>query len=123
MFQRLATRLGYAFRGLRQAVRVDVAFREHLVCTLAVVIAAIVLRVNLIESCLLTLCVFSVVAAEMFNTALEQLVRATCPERKPEIGKALDIAAGAVLVASFGAATVGGIIFVYRLGVLLTWWK
>jgi undecaprenol kinase len=58
----------------------------------------------------------------MFNTALEQLVRATCPERKPEIGRALDISAGAVLVASCGAAIVGCVIFVYRLGILLAWW-
>ena len=123
MFRRLTTRLGYAFQGLWQAARQDVAFREHLVCAAAVIIAAMVLRVNLVESCLLTLCVFSVVAAEMFNTALEQLVRAASPERNPEIGKALDISAGAVLVASCGAAVVGGIIFVYRLGILLSYWK
>jgi diacylglycerol kinase (ATP) len=123
MFRRVTTRLGYAFRGLWHAARMDVAFLEHLICTVAVVVAAVVLRVNLVEASLLTLCVFAVVTAEMFNTALEQFVRAVHPEKNPEIGKALDIAAGAVLVASCGAAIVGGIIFAYRLGILFSWWK
>lgn len=122
MFRRLPQRLGFALRGLWLALRVDVAFREHLLCALAVVIAGGLLRVSLVEACLLTLCIFFVLAAEMFNTALEQLVRATSSEESPAIGSALDISAGAVLVASFGAATIGSIIYIYRLGILFDLW-
>ena len=122
MFRRLPSRLGYAFRGVVAAFRLDQAFVEHLICAALVVAAAIVLRVHLVEACLLVLCVAAVVAAEMFNTALEQLVKAVHPEQNPLLGKSLDISAGCVLVASLGAAIVGAVIFAYRLGILLQWW-
>ena len=122
MFRRLPARLGYAFRGVLVAVRLDQAFVEHLVCAGLVIAAGIVLRVNLVEGCLLALCITAVVAAEMFNTAIEQLAKAIHPEQSPLIGTSLDIAAGGVLVTSLGAALVGSLIFGYRLGILLGWW-
>lgn len=88
-----------------------------------VVVAAILLQVNLIEACLLALCIAAVVAAEMFNTAIEQLAKAAHPEQSPLVGNSLDIAAGGVLVASVGAALVGCAIFGYRAGILLGWWN
>jgi len=122
MFRRLPARLGYAFRGVLAAVRLDQAFVEHLVCAGLVIAAGIVLRVNLVEICLLALCITAVVAAEMFNTAIEQLAKAIHPEQSPLIGTSLDIAAGGVLIASLGAALVGLGIFGYRLGMMLGWW-
>ena len=122
MFRRLPARLGYAFRGVFAAVRLDQAFVEHLVCAVLVIAAGIVLRVNLLEGCLLALCITAVVAAEMFNTAIEQLAKAVHPEQSPLIGTSLDIAAGGVLIASLGAALVGLGIFGYRLGMMLGWW-
>lgn len=122
MFRRLPARLGYAFRGVLAAVRLDQAFVEHTVCAGLVIAAGIVLRVNLVEACLLALCITAVVAAEMFNTAIEQLAKAIHPEQSPLIGTSLDIAASGVLVASVGAALVGSMIFGYRLGNLFGWW-
>ena len=123
MFRRLLPRLGCAFRGVVAAFRLDQAFAEHLVCTALVILAGILLRVNLIEACLLALCIAAVIAAEMFNTAIEQLAKAVHPEQSPVVGSALDVAAGGVLVASLGAAVVGSAIFGYRAGILLDWWK
>lgn len=57
----------------------------------------------------------AVTAAEVFNTAFEQLADALCPEHHPAIGRAKDMAAGAVLLAAVGAAAVGAIVFVPRL--------
>ena len=82
MFRNLFRRLGHAFRGLVRGVRMDRAFAEHLVCTSAVLLAGVVLRVNLVEACLLVLCVGGVVTAEMFNTAIEQLAK-TIPPAQP----------------------------------------
>jgi len=123
MFRRLLPRLGCAFRGVFAAFRLDQAVAEHAVCAAAVVVAGIVLRVNLDEACLLALCIVAVVAAEMFNTAIEQLAKAVHPEQSPVVGSALDVAAGGVLVSSLGAAVVGSAIFGYRAGILLEWWK
>jgi len=122
MFRRLPARLGYAFRGVLAAVRLDQAFVEHLVCAVLVIAVGVFLRVNLLEGCLLALCITAVVAAEMFNTAIEQLAKAVHPEQSPLIGTSLDIAAGGVLIASLGAALVGSLIFGYRLGIMLGWW-
>jgi diacylglycerol kinase len=123
MFRRLPSRLGYAFRGVLAAFRLDQSFAEHLVCSGFVIAAGIALRVNLLEACLLALCITAVVAAEMFNTAIEQLAKAVHPEQSPLIGTSLDIAAGGVLIASLGAALVGSVVFGYRLGILLGWWN
>ena len=46
-------------------------------------------------------------AAEAANTALEFLADAVSPERHPLVGKAKDVAAGAVLIAAIGAAAIG----------------
>jgi diacylglycerol kinase len=88
----------------------------------AVAVSAVAARVSLVEGCLLVLCVTIVLAAETFNTALEFLAREITSDQRPGIGAALDIASGAVLLASVGSALVGSTVFGYRLGVILHWW-
>lgn len=122
MFRRIPVRLGFALRGVFTAFRLDQSFVEHLASAVPVVAAGIVLRVNLLEWCLLALCITAVVAAEMFNTAIEQLAKAVHPEKSPLVGASLDVAAGGVLIASLGAAVVGCAIFGFRLGILMKWW-
>jgi diacylglycerol kinase len=112
-----------AFRGLWLAVRSERSFAVHLPMAAAVAIMAALLRVSLAEACLLGLCVTIVLAAEVFNTALEQLARAIDRERNEHIAAALDLASGAVLVAALGAAGVGAAIFAYRGGVFAGWWN
>ena len=98
------------------------SFAVHLVVAGAVVIAGALLRVTLVEWCVLILCVAAVLIAELFNTALEHLARAITRDHNEEIRDALDTSSGAVLLAALGAAIAGSLIFVHRLGVLLTWW-
>ena len=112
-----------AFRGLWLAIRSERSFAVHLPMAAAVATLAIVLRVSLVEACLLGLCVTLVLAAEAFNTAVERLARAVDREPNEQLAAALDIASGAVLLAALGAAGVGGAVFVIRLGLLLDWWS
>jgi len=111
-----------AFRGLKLGLRGQSSFFVHLFFTAAVIAAGLALRVNLQEWCVLLLCITGVLAAELFNTALESLARAITDQMDPHVGSALDIGSAAVLVAAVGAAVVGTIILVNRLGALLTWW-
>ncbi|MGD0517802.1 MAG: diacylglycerol kinase [Thermoguttaceae bacterium] len=111
-----------AFRGVRAGVRGQSSFFVHFFLTAAVIVAAVVLRVDLIEWCILLACVAMVLTAEMFNSALESMAKAITGESDPHLGNSLDIGSGAVLVASIGAAIVGSIIFVNRLGMMLQWW-
>ena len=112
-----------ALLGLWLAIRSERSFTVHLPMAVLVAIFAAILRVNLPEACILGLCVTLVLAAEMFNTALERMARAIDCKENADIAAALDIASGAVLVASIGAACVGSAIFLARLGPLLGWWK
>jgi diacylglycerol kinase len=111
-----------AVYGCALAVRGQSSFGVHLAMAGLVIVAAAALRVSLIEWCLLGLCIVAVLAAELFNTAIEYLAKAVNPQHDPNLGKALDIASGAVLLAALGAAAVGSTIFIYRLGILLAWW-
>jgi diacylglycerol kinase len=113
------TKFRDAFRGLWLAIRSERSYRVHLPMAAAVAIVAVVLRVSLVEACLLVLCVGIVLAAETFNTALERLARAIDAGPNETLAAALDMASGAVLVASLCAAAVGGTIFVYRLVLLV----
>jgi diacylglycerol kinase len=61
------------------------------------------------------LCIALVLALEAVNSAIEYLADKISPEQDPLIGKAKDIAAGAVLIAAIGAAIIGSLIFIPKL--------
>ena len=111
-----------AFRGLKAGVRGQSSFFVHFLIAAAVIAAGTLLRVNLIEWCVLLLCIVGVLTAEMFNSALESMAKAITGESDPHLGNSLDIGGAAVLVASIGAAIIGTIIFANRLVILLGWW-
>jgi diacylglycerol kinase (ATP) len=62
-----------------------------------------------------------VLAAELFNSAIEVLHRGLDPETRERNYKALDIAAGAVLMASLAAAIVGSLVFIKRILQMVGW--
>ena len=96
-----------AVRGLAVGVRGQNSFTIHFLATLAVVALATWLQVSQADWLVLTLCITIVLSAELFNSAIEHLARAITPEEHPEIRNSLDIASGAVLLASLGAAVAG----------------
>jgi diacylglycerol kinase len=110
-----------AFRGLRVGVRGS-SFAAHAAATAATLAMAAVLRMDAVEWCVLLLCIAGVLAAEMFNTALESLARAITRDENPHIRDALDIASGAVLIAGLGSVVVGLVVFGHRAGQLMGRW-
>jgi len=88
-----------AFRGAKLGVRGQSSFFVHFFFAAAVIVAAIVLEVDYLEWCVLVLCIAGVLAAEMFNSALEWLARSLTAEADSRLGRALDIGSAAVLVA------------------------
>jgi diacylglycerol kinase len=111
-----------AFRGVKEGIRDQSSFRVHFLIAAVVIATGIALGVNLIEWCLLAVCITGVLVAELFNSALESMAKAVTGESDPHLGDSLDIGSAAVLLASIGASIIGAIIFVRRLGVLLGWW-
>ena len=112
-----------AFRGIWLGVRGQSSFRVHFSFAAAVIVAAAVMQVTLVEWCVLLLCIAVVLTAEMFNSALEFVARAITDKHDPRLADALDIGSAAVLIASIGAVIVGSIIFLHQLGVLVGWWQ
>lgn len=112
-------KFGHALRGWKRGVRGQSSFFVHFFMAAAVGATAWALEVSADEWRLLVLCVAGVLAAEMFNSAIERLARAVDSRYRDELRDALDIASGAVLIAAVGAAVVGLLIFGQRLAELL----
>ncbi|MFO0942651.1 MAG: diacylglycerol kinase family protein [Pirellulales bacterium] len=105
----------FAFQGIASGVRGQSSFKVHVPATILVVILAVALNCSTVQWCILGLCVALVWIAELFNSSIELLARGLCSQQNADVGKALDVAAGAVLVASIFAAAVGGSIFFVQL--------
>lgn len=108
-----------ALHGLKLGIRGHSSFFVHFFFAALVIVAAIVLRCEWVEWCILTGCIGLVLTAELFNSAIETLCRALDESTRERCKPALDIAAGAVLLASATAVIIGGIIFLRALANLL----
>ena len=73
------------------------------------------LRLSALEWCAIVLALALVWAAEGLNTALERLTDLVSPGFHPLAGKAKDLAAGAVLLASVASFLTGLIVFLSHL--------
>jgi diacylglycerol kinase len=109
------------FRGLKLGVRGHSSFSVHFFFTALVLAAAAALRCSLLDWCLLLGCIGLVLTAELFNSAIETLFRGLEREVRDRSFQSLDIAAGAVLLASITAAVIGCLILVPKLAALLAW--
>ncbi len=101
-------------RSLRQALRgiaLMLATQHnawiHAVATILVIVGGLYFGVTAYEWCWLVLAMMSVWTAEALNTALELLADVASPDFHPLVGKAKDVAAGAVLLAALGSVAIG----------------
>ncbi len=105
-----------SFRSALAGMRVLVGSQRnawiHAAATIAVVALGLYLGLSSAQWALVTVAVASVWTAEAINTAFELLADAVAPELDSLIGKAKDVAAGAVLIAAVGAAAIGLLVFV-----------
>jgi diacylglycerol kinase len=110
-----------AFRGLKLGIRGHSSFSIHFFFTALVLAAAIAFRCGVLEWCVLLGCIGMVLTAELFNSAVETLVRGLDETTQARVWPCLDIAAGAVLLASIAAAVIGSIIFLLKLADFFDW--
>ena len=76
---------------------------------------AAALSVSPIEWCLIVLAIGFVLAAEVFNTAIESLAQVHDVGHHPRIRDALDMASGGVLAAAITSGVIGLTIFMPKL--------
>jgi diacylglycerol kinase (ATP) len=102
---------GYAFRGICTLIKTQHNAWIHLFATVGVIFFGFYFAVSRAEWILLILAIIIVWLAEALNTAIEFLSDSITEDPHPLIGKAKDVAAGGVLLASIGAAIIGIIVF------------
>ena len=99
----------FAFNGLKILWREQHNARVHFFATIAVVVAGLLLKLSALQWVMLLQLIGLVWIAEALNTAVEYLCDRVTTEQDPLIGKAKDVAAAGVLIASI-TAFVGGLI-------------
>ncbi len=99
--------LNCAIEGILWAVKNERHLRYHFLAALVVLFLALFFRVSALEFFLLILAAILVIFAELINTSIEALVDLVTDEYHELAKRAKDIAAGAVLVTSVGAAILG----------------
>jgi diacylglycerol kinase (ATP) len=105
----------YACNGILYAIRSEKHIRFHLLAAFLVTVAGWFFSINTTEWCLIITTIGAVIAAEIFNTAFEQLVNLVSPQQHVIAGRVKDLAAGAVLVVSIAALLIGLIIFIPKM--------
>ena len=115
MLQKRINSFKYAFKGIGRLFRTQVNAWIHLVAASCVAAAGLYFDISTIEWCICVIAVGGVLSAEAFNTALEDLTDLVSPDHHPLAGHVKDLAAGAVLLFSIGAATAGILIFLPKI--------
>src|SRR5258708_10649966 len=88
-----------AFRGMKLGIRGHSSFFVHFFFAALVLAAGMVLRCGALEWCLLLGCIGMVFTAELFNSAIETVLRGLDESTKPGGPACLDISADARVLA------------------------
>ncbi|MBL6964469.1 MAG: diacylglycerol kinase family protein [Bacteroidetes bacterium] len=87
----------------------------HSIAAALAILMGILLKISMLEWCLIFFAIGFVFVTEAINTAIEQFIDFISPSYNVSAGKAKDLAAGAVLFSAVTALIVGLIIFVPKL--------
>ncbi len=101
----------HAINGIFHLVKTEVNFRIHAFIAFIVIGWGWYSELTQTEWLLVIICIGSVLAAEAFNTAVENFCDFISPNNDPRIKIIKDTAAAAVLLISLMAAIIGVIIF------------
>lgn len=86
-------------------------FKIHVVAAILVHAAGFYFTISFQDWAILWLCITVVLAAEIFNTAIEEIINLLHPEHHPKAGLIKDLAAAAVLVTALGSVICGLLVF------------
>ncbi|MDN6195481.1 MAG: diacylglycerol kinase family protein [Atopostipes suicloacalis] len=105
----------YAFEGVATAFKEERNMRFHVFSAIAVVISSYFLSLSIAEWLWIILITFLVIIMEVLNTVIENLTDLVSPDYHPLAKKVKDMAAALVLITSFLALVIGGIILLPKL--------
>jgi diacylglycerol kinase len=105
----------FAFNGLKVLFVEEHNARIHLFATALVIALGFYLNISLFEWIALVFAIGFVLAAETFNSALENMSDFISEARNIQIKKIKDLSAAAVLISAITALVIGRIIFVPKI--------
>jgi len=105
----------YAWSGIKELLRTEHNTWVHLFITIITVTLGLIFKLAIGEWAALIICMTMVWTAEIFNTCIEKLLDFISTDRHPQIKNIKDMAAAAVLIASWAAVIVGAIIFIPKI--------
>ena len=113
--KKLIQSFGFAVNGIVAVWREERNFRIEV--TMAGVVSAfgIYLEFTKLEWAIILVCIAAVLAAEILNTAVEELCNKIEPNINPIIGKIKDMTAGLVLIVSLFSVVIGVMVFTNHL--------
>jgi len=99
-------RLNCAIEGILLATRTQRSLRFHFLAAFAVLLITLFVKLPRADLLILIFTIILVIWAELFNTALEFVVDLLADRYHPLAKSAKDVAAGGVLIVSFGALVI-----------------
>ncbi|AVQ99404.1 diacylglycerol kinase [Oceanobacillus iheyensis] len=105
----------YAWNGIISVVRSERNFRIHLLATILVITAGLVMQLSQVEWLFIVVAIGSVLVTECVNSAIEKMLDYLNPEIHPKAKVVKDLSAGAVLLCAIMATVIGLIVFIPKI--------
>jgi len=113
--KKLFISISHAWRGITWLLKVEVNARFELMIAIFVIGLGIWFKLSGPEWCFVLICIGSVLAAEAFNTSVENLCDFHTKEVDERIKIIKDVASGSVLITGIMAFLVGCVIFLPKI--------
>ena len=111
--QSLRSTFRNARKGMRLSLKSERNIRIHICAAILSIVTAFCLDFSVEKFCILFIAIASVIAAEMFNSAIEFALDSIYHNKYSRmVGMAKDIAAGAVMVVTIMALMIGALLFI-----------
>lgn len=118
--KRFSFGLNYAIAGLLYGIKQERNFKIHFIAFVLIIVSAIFFKLSKVEWLAILIISGMVMQAELFNSAVEQIIDYIKPEMHPKAKIIKDVAAGAVLVTAIIALIIGVIIFLPKIIYLIS---
>ncbi|NOT37822.1 MAG: diacylglycerol kinase family protein [Saprospiraceae bacterium] len=115
-FRERINSFAYAFRGMREFFAHDPNGKIEIGLALLAISFGFYFQISSTEWMFVVFSIITVIASEIFNTAIEEICNLIHPDKHPTIKRIKDLSAGAVLLIAIGAFVIGLIIFIPKFG-------
>lgn len=110
-FKRFLLSFKYALEGIFNTIKTERNMRIHITIMILVIVLGFILNITILEWIICIILFSLVIACELLNTAIENVVDIIMPQKNDKAKIAKDASAGAVLILAIASAIIGLIIF------------